>query len=496
MFGEIKRDAIIKDSLKHRGPDQFRSFENSKGYMEFYRLAINGISEEGMQPFVSEDKTKALICNGEMYNLYKPGESDCLHLMDIIDSQGMTTLRGDYAIIYFKGDRLLAARDPIGVRPLFYNRYKGGIAMASEMKALAQLPGKTHIFPPGHMYDSYCDQFISYFPLYWDKFHIFSQLTLKKRLIDSVKLRVLSAERPMGFLLSGGLDSSLIAALSKRVIHSKDKMKTFAIGKPDSPDVLAALKMAKYLDSDHTTVDFDFQEGLRVLKDVIWSLESYDVTTIRASVPMWLLSQYIRRETDIKVLVSGEGSDEIFGGYIYFHNAPNLEDFHLETVRRVQLLHQFDVLRADRCTAAHGLELRVPFLDRDFMDYSIGIAASVRQPINGIEKHILRRSFENELPADILWRPKNAFSDAVGYSWVDTLKAYTESMVSDEQFKSICQKAKGIIPLTKEEAYYRSVFWELFGEDQDHLISEIWRPRWTSVTDPSARHIGIKDNTT
>jgi len=486
---------MIRNSLNHRGPDQFRSFSNSKGYMEFYRLAINGVSEEGMQPFINEDKTKALVCNGEIYNLYKKGESDCLHLMELIDKYGITTtmqmIRGDYAMVYMDGERLVAARDPVGVRPLFYSRYEGGIALASEMKALG---GKSYIFPPGHIYDSYCDQFICYFPLYWDRFHPFSQLTLKKRLLDSVHLRVTSAERPMGFLLSGGLDSSLIAAIAKRYIPVTERLKTFAIGKPDSPDVLAAKKMADFLGSDHTTVDFDFQEGLKVLKKVIWSLESYDVTTIRASVPMWLLSRYIRRETDIKVLVSGEGSDEIFGGYIYFHNAPSLEDFHLETVRRVQLLHQFDVLRADRCTAAHGLELRVPFLDSEFLKYSMSIAPSVRQPVNGVEKHILRRSFEDELPHEILWRPKNAFSDAVGYSWVDTLKAYTESMVTDEQFESIRKRAKGIIPLTKEEAYYRSIFWELFGEDQDHVIREIWRPRWTSVTDPSARHIGIKDN--
>jgi asparagine synthase (glutamine-hydrolysing) len=273
-------------------------------------------------------------------------------------------------------------------------------------------------------------------------------------------------------------------------------LKTFSIGTPDSPDILAARVVAKYLDTDHTEVPFDIEEGLRVIPDVIKSLESYDTTTVRASVPMWLLCRWIANNTDCRVIISGEGSDELFGGYLYFHYAPDVHHFSLENIRRLRLIHQFDGLRADRCIAAHGLELRVPFLDREFVEVGMTIDQSLKVPGDRMEKWILREAFEGYLPHEILWRQKNGMSDAVGYSWVNSVKKAAEGIITDEDFSRIKYTASTYNPpLTKEEAMYRGYFWKEFGYGNDHLISEIWRPRWTTETDPSAAKLSIhQDN--
>jgi asparagine synthase (glutamine-hydrolysing) len=471
--------------LSHRGPDGKGIDQLGKCCMEFERLAINDTSLAGLQPFRSEKGM--LVCNGEIFNhsQFSQSANDCECLIPLIETFGILQtskmIMGEFAMCYTDGVTVQVSRDPFGVRPLFYTKTDKAIAFASEAKALLQFGTRIEIFPPGHVYDSENDSFTKYYT---------SRHALKRAFTEAIRTRVTNTDRNIGFLLSGGLDSSLVASLAKKFL--KTKIKTFSVGIEDSPDVLAARVMAKYLDSDHTEFRFDVQEGLDNLESVIWSLESYDTTTVRASVPMWLLSRYISKNTDCKVILSGEGSDELFGGYLYFHYAPDVDSFSLENERRLRLIHQFDGLRADRCMAAHGLELRVPFLDVNVVDAGMNMDQSLKLPKDGIEKWYLRRLFKGDLPDEILWRQKNGMSDAVGYAWVQSVKEFAEKSISDEEFQEIREKAKGHnAPLTKEEALYRKIFWKLFGPDNDHLISEIWRPMWTDVTDPSATQLKI-----
>ena len=475
-------------SLYHRGPDDRKIEKTGNCFMEFTRLAINDTSSKGMQPFKSS--TGRLICNGEIYNhkSFSSSLNDCECLLPLVESLGIVEtskrILGEFAFCYSDGNSVQASRDPLGVRPLFYTKGSGFIAFASEAKALLPHCTRIDIFPPGHIYDSKTDTFTCYYDYTWD---------IKRVMIDAVRTRVENTDRELGFLLSGGLDSSLVVSIANKFI--KTKMKTFSVGIEDSPDVLAARVMAKYLDSEHTEFRFDVQEGLANIENVIWSLESYDTTTVRASVPMWLLSKYISENTDCKVILSGEGSDELFGGYLYFHYAPDVEAFTEENKRRLKLIHQFDGLRADRCISAHGLELRVPFLDINVVEAGMMIEQSLKLvPPNGIEKHYLRQAFKGYLPDEILWRQKNGMSDAVGYAWVKAVKEYAEKTISDQQFEEIkiCTKGHNV-PLTKEEALYRRIFWKYFGTRCDHLISEIWRPKWTTQTDPSATQLNIHE---
>jgi len=302
-------------------------------------------------------------------------------------------ISGDFAFIYTDGKRLLAARDPVGVRPLFYCRYShDSIAFASEAKALLFMNAEINIFPPGHLFDSHVNDFICYHSGYWDinkYLNNDSKTLLRQTLEYAVQQRINNTEREVGFLLSGGLDSSLIAAIATNIMG---KIKTFSIGLPNSPDLTAARKVADYLDTDHTEVTFTPEEGISHLNDVIHSLESYDTTTVRASTPMWLLCKYIKKHTTCRYIFSGEGSDEILGGYLYFHNAPNVEEFACENMRRLRLIHQFDGLRADRCAGAHGLDLVVPFLDKGFIEACMTI--NQNEKIDRMEKRILREAFE------------------------------------------------------------------------------------------------------
>jgi asparagine synthase (glutamine-hydrolysing) len=270
------------------------------------------------------------------------------------------------------------------------------------------------------------------------------------------------------------------------------RIKTFSIGVTGSPDLEAARTVSKYLNTDHTEVTFTPEEGISHIRDVIKSLESYDTTTVRASTPMWLLCKYIKENTNCRYIFSGEGSDELLGGYLYFHNAPNVDEFACENMRRLRLIHQFDGLRADRCAGAHGLDLIVPFLDKHFIDFCMNINQT--EKMGGIEKRILREAFEGYLPDDILWRQKDGMSDAVGTNWVDEIKMYTNKVISDDIYKNTRDYAAHNTPLSKEEVFYRTMFWDIYGKDNDHLISEIWRPKWTKVTDPSARLL-IEKNT-
>lgn len=485
-------------SLTHRGPDGDNSVVIGKWHFNFYRLSINDLSNNGMQPFLRNGC--GLICNGEIYNHknFETGKeissSDCECLLSMIDRYGIhdtcNLIRGVFALAWTNGDRLLVARDPFGVRPLFYVRDEcEGISFASEVKALADYSGKVEIFPPGHFYDSFLDDFVCYHNIYW---YIEPGITqgvefmIRNLFVEAVERRIENSDREIGFLLSGGLDSSVVASVASTLLNKQ--ITTFSIGQPDSPDILAARKVAQSLGTKHHEVVFDFDEGIEMIPNVIRSLESYDTTTIRASTPMWILIKWIKENTNIRVLMSGEGSDEILGGYKYYKNAPTLEGFQSETIRRLRLIHQFDVLRADRCTAAHGLELRVPFLDRDFVDGVIRLDPSVKK--TPLEKQVLRDAFSSDLPLDIIKRPKDAFSDAVGYGWVDHVQKHANEQVCDQLFEDIKIRAGGHnTPLTKEEAWYRQIFWSMYGYDKDHLIREIWRPRWTDVTDPSARKL-------
>ena len=308
---------------------------------------------------------------------------------------------------------------------------------------------------------------------------------------QAVHERLATTDREIGFLLSGGLDSSLIVSIAARKLG---KIKTFSIGLDGSPDLMAARKVAKYLDTDHTEVKFTVEEGISHVNDVIHTLESYDTTTVRASTPMWLLCKYIKQNTKCRYIFSGEGSDEILGGYLYFRNAPSVEEFASENMRRLRLIHQFDGLRADRCAGAHGLDLIVPFLDKNFIDVCMRVNQNNKR--TKIEKGMLRGAFEGYLPHDILWRQKDGMSDAVGTNWVDEIKKHAEKEIDDGTFNEIRMKSRGYnTPLTKEEALYRQLFWRMYGKDNDHLISEIWRPKWTKITDPSARLLIEKNRT-
>lgn len=463
----------VTGTLKHRGPDEERVVRYGKCTMEFTRLAINGLGDNGMQPFISR-RGQMLMCNGEIYNHRDFGkfESDCACLLPIASEFGMQAMcesvRGVFAICFYDGDAVWAARDPLGVRPLFYTKYgTTSIAFASEAKTLTQFNTKIEIFPPGTLYNSYDDEFVTWWKVPRDIGYD-NAYRLPMLFEESVRIRVENTERPIAFLLSGGLDSSLVSAIASKYIG---KIKTFSIGAHDSPDVIAAEKVAKHIGSDHTHVHFDFEEGHKVIDQVIKDIESYDTTTVRASVPMWILLKWISENTDCKVILSGEGSDEIFGGYLYFHYAPGIDAFHSETIRRLDLIHQFDGLRADRCAAAHGLEVRVPFLDKLFVEYVVGdMEPNLKK--TDIEKHVLRDAFKGLLPDEILWRQKDAFSDAVGYSWVKSLK---------ERYD--------------EEVYYKDIF-DKFYPGCSHLITEIWRPRWTDEKDPSATTLKVhKANT-
>lgn len=456
--------------LKHRGPDDFNSKRVGKTFFEFHRLAING-SPGPNQPIEFGDLN--MVANAEIYNYIElggfPGESDCEVVPRLVAEYGLfhtcEMISGDFALVISDGETVWAARDRVGVRPLFWTRTGDSVAFASEAKALTQFGSKIEIFPPGHLYDSKLDALVCWAPNYWDAPKLdddveFVRENIRDLMFKAVDKRVHNTTRPVGFFLSGGLDSSIVAALGKQCLGKK--IKTFAVGLNDSPDLLAARQMATHLDSDHTEVIFTIDEGLKVLRDVIWHLETFDTTTIRASVPMYILSKYIKENTDIRVVLSGEGSDELFGGYLYFHNAPNVDAFADETMRLVRDVHLFDVLRADRTTAAHGLELRVPFFDRDLIDYVMnGFDPELKMPVNGFEKHILRETFSHILPYEIAWRQKNGMSDAVGYSWVDALKSTGED--------------------------YRKIFHEIFGKNMDHLSPYKWLPKWSDAKDPSAR---------
>ena len=491
-----------------RGPDDQRVVEGPFGLMGFGRLAIMGLTPEGMQPFYRG--ADCVVCNGELYGFrfekevlkrrgYKfQSDCDCEILLPLYYEYGLDMFRhmdSEFALIMYdsRKDRLIAARDPIGIRPLYYGYDGNGtILFASEPKNLVGLVGKILPFPPGHYY---CDgKFVCYCDIAAVDHVLPDDLetvcaNIHDKLVAGVKKRLV-ADAKVGFLLSGGLDSSLVCAIAAR--ESKTPIRTFAIGmSEDAIDLKYAKQVADYIHSDHTEVIISKEDVLAALEPVIELLGTFDITTIRASMGMYLCCKAIHEQTDVRVLMTGEISDELFG-YKYTDFAPSAEAFQQEAKKRVDELYMYDVLRADRCISVNSLEARVPFGDLDFVKYVMSIRPELKMNTYDMGKYLLRKAFADDhiLPDDILWRQKAAFSDAVGHSMVDDLKEYAESLYSDEAFARGCEKYSFAKPFTKESLLYRDIF-EKYYPGQAEMVKDFWMPNksWKGcdVQDPSAR---------
>uniref|UniRef100_A0A1D1YYY2 Asparagine synthetase [glutamine-hydrolyzing] n=1 Tax=Anthurium amnicola TaxID=1678845 RepID=A0A1D1YYY2_9ARAE len=535
-----KRVLMCSKKLRHRGPDWSGCVIKGNHILAHERLAIVGVGS-GAQPITNEDGSIVLAVNGEIYNhkgLEKlvPGtifstQSDCECILHVYARKGNAVVEHldgmfSFALLDVRNDKLLAARDPIGITPLYQGWSSDSpdtVYFASEMKALQDECDKIISFPPGHFYDSSTKETTRYYrPPWWNPSVVPTAPTDYKLLRESLEMAVrkrLMSEVPYGVLLSGGLDSSLIASIAQReaiklatsqngfaegdidesALKSWPKLHSFSIGLPHSPDLAAARKVADFLHTMHHEFTFTIQEGLDALHDVIYHLETYDVTTVRASTPMYLLSRKIKA-MGVKMVLSGEGSDEIFGGYLYFHAAPSAADFHEETVTRVKNLHTSDCLRANKSTMAWGLEARVPFLDASFLNVAMNVNPKEKMFKPGgerMEKYILRKAFDVSttddgrpyLPDSILWRQKEQFSDGVGYSWIDSLKATAEKHVSDEQLATAAERWSKDTPTTKEAYWYREMFEDSFPEDSciESVVRWIPRSDWGCPEDPSGR---------
>ena len=490
-----------------RGPDDSRIVDVGKGLLGFHRLAIMGLTPEGMQPF--ELDGSYVVCNGELYGFQKLKDelaakgytfqsgSDCELLLPLWREHGVDVFRlldAEFALILYDGKsgEFIAARDPIGIRPLYYGfDKKGVIVFASEAKNLTGLCDVILPFPPGHYYKD--GKFVCY-----DDITKVDQVcdddletvckNIHKKLVAGVHKRLV-ADAKVGFLLSGGLDSSLVCAIAAR--ESKTPIRTFAIGmREDAIDLKYAREVADYIGSDHTEVIMTREQVLDSLDFVIKMLGTFDITTIRASMGMYLLCKWIHENTDIRVLLTGEISDELFG-YKYTDFAPSAEEFQKESEKRIRELHMYDVLRADRCISVNSLEARVPFGDLDFVRYVLAIDPAKKMNVYGKGKYLLRHAFEGDyLPHDILYREKAAFSDAVGHSMVDHLKAFAEDCYTDEQFEARRTRFAHAQPFTKESLLYREIF-EKYYPGQSDMIVDFWMPNkaWEGcdVNDPSAR---------
>lgn len=495
-------DALRKQALqmsklqRHRGPDWSGMYANDKVIMAHERLSIVDI-EHGSQPLYSNDGELVLAVNGEIYN-HKELEdsltinysfqtkSDCEIINALYVEKGadfLDELNGIFSFVLYdnKSNSYLIARDHIGIVPLYtgYDEH-GNFYVASEMKALINVCKTIEEFPPGHYLSSKEGKLKRYYKRSWDDFSNVknnkTDIKLLKRGLEEAVHRQLMSDVPYGLLLSGGLDSSIIAAIVKkfaqRRIESNDlrdawwpKLHTFSIGLEGSPDNAAARVVAEYIDSVHHEFTFTIQEGLDALNDVIYHIETYDVTSIRASTPMYLIARKIK-SMGVKMILSGEGADEIFGGYLYFHKAPDAEALHIETVRKLQQLHWFDCLRANKSMASWGVEARVPFLDKEFIDIAMNINPADKLVTKGkMEKQLLREAFSDYLPESILWRQKEQFSDGVGYNWIDTLKKVSEEEITDNQMENAHFKFPINTPQSKEAYYFRQIFAEHFPTD-------------------------------
>ena len=482
--------------VRHRGPDWSGMFYGEKAIMAHERLAIvDPIS--GGQPLYSEDKNLVLAVNGEIYNhlslrdnlsqeYHFQTHSDCEIILALYREKGpafLEDLNGIFAFALYDNieNTYLIGRDHIGIIPLYtgWDR-QGNFYVASELKALEGVCPQIEEFPPGHYLYSRDGKLTKWYSRDWTNFDAVKdnssdKQTLREALEAAVH-RQLMSDVPYGVLLSGGLDSSVISAIAARFagkrVETNDqqqawwpRLHSFAIGLHGSPDLAAARKVADYLGTVHHEVNFTVQEGLDAIRDVIYHIETYDVTTVRASTPMYLLARVIK-SMGIKMVLSGEGADEVFGGYLYFHKAPNAHAFHEETVRKLSKLHLYDCLRANKSLASWGVEGRVPFLDKEFLDVAMRLNPEDKRPYNGrIEKWILRKAFEDYLPAEVAWRQKEQFSDGVGYNWIDSLKKLVAELVSDTEMENARFRFPINTPQSKEEYYYRSIFSGHFPSD-------------------------------
>ena len=499
---------VFFDRTKSRGPDMSRVEAAGEGCLCFHRLSIMGLDETGMQPF--HFGRDMCVCNGELYGFrplkrqleergyrFRSG-SDCELLLPLYREYGtgmFAMLDAEFALILYDGERntFLAARDPIGIRPLFYGTAPdGGMVFASEAKNLVGLCAEIHPFPPGHYYLD--RQFVRYADVTTVETYAKDDLetvcaNIREKLLAGIEKR-LDADAPLGFLLSGGLDSSLVCAAAARILRKP--IRTFAIGMDTDPiDLKYARETADFIGADHTEVTMTREEVLDALEPVIALLGTWDITTIRASMGMYLCCKAIHERTDIRVLLTGEISDELFG-YKYTDFAPSPDAFQREAKKRVDELYMYDVLRADRCISVNSLEARVPFGDLDFVRYVMSIDPALKMNRYGMGKYLLRHAFEKDhiLPETILWRQKAAFSDAVGHSMVDDLKAYAEERYTDDEFERKRRAYDHAAPFTKESLLYREIF-ERHYPGQARMIRDFWMPdrEWEGcdVDDPSAR---------
>jgi len=503
IFGilDIKSDAValrktaleMSKRLRHRGPDWSGIYSTDKAILVHERLSIVDPGN-GAQPLYNPERTHILAVNGEIYNhkelekslsvdfQFQTG-SDCEVILAKYKEKGpafLDEINGIFAFILYDAekDAYLIGRDHMGIIPMYMGYDENGnFYVASEMKALTPVCKSVQEFPPGHYLWSKDGELTRYYERDWMDYdnikdNVTDKLALRDALEDAVK-RQLMCDVPYGVLLSGGLDSSIISAVTKQYAARRveddgkseawwPQLHSFAVGLNGSPDLAAAQKVADHLGTIHHQITFTVQEGLDALRDVIYHLETYDVTTIRASTPMYLMARYIKA-MGIKMVLSGEGSDELFGGYLYFHKAPDAKEFHEETVRKLSQLHMYDCLRANKSMAAWGVEGRVPFLDKEFMDVAMRVNPKDKMCGNGkIEKHLLREAFEHYLPKEVAWRQKEQFSDGVGYSWIDSLKVHVENEVSDQMFEAASFRFPINTPLTKEAYFYRAIFEEHF----------------------------------
>ena len=519
---------------RHRGPDWSGIYASDRAILAHERLAIVDI-EHGAQPLYGPDRRTVLAVNGEIYNhqhlertLRQPypfqTRSDCEVILALYRERGvgfLDDLSGIFAFVLYDAerDRYLIARDPIGVMPLYTGRDEhGNFYVASEMKALAGVCRTIEDFPPGHYLDSEVGEVRRYYEPAWREYEAVRNRAcdvgaLRDALERAVE-RQLMCDVPYAVLLSGGLDSSVISALAQR--HSKNRIEdggltpawwpqlhSFAIGLEGSPDLAAARDAARAIGTIHHELPLTVQEGIDALSDVIYHIESYDVTTVRASTPMYLLARRIK-SVGIKMVFTGEGSDEVFGGYLYFHKAPNAAEFHAETVRKLDQLHKYDCLRANKSMAAWGIEARVPFLDREFLDVAMSVDSAEKMVTaqRPIEKWVLRKAFEELLPGSIIWRQKEQFSDGVGYSWIDSLKALAEREVTDDELARAHYRFPVNPPQTKEAYFYRAIFDRHFPGDAPARCvpggpsvacstpaAVAWDAAFSQLADPSGRAV-------
>ena len=519
-------------TIRHRGPDWSGIYSNKNAIIAHERLAIVDPSS-GQQPLFSQDDRYILAANGEIYNHKElrdqfpdynfSTKSDCEVILPLYEKYGpdfLDKLNGIFAFTIYDAnkDEYFIARDHMGIIPLYIGwDEKDVFYVSSELKALEGQCEKIELFPPGQYLISSENKFKKWYVRDWEYFDnvksLESDITkLRESLEDAVK-RQLMSDVPYGVLLSGGLDSSITSAIAKKYsekrIETDDtqrawwpQLHSFSVGLKGSPDLAAARKVANHIGTVHHEIIFTIQEGLDAIKDVIYNLETYDITTVRASTPMYLMARVIK-SMGIKMVLSGEGADELFGGYLYFHKAPSAESFHEETVRKLNKLHMYDCLRANKSLAAWGVEGRVPFLDKEFIDVAMTLNPKDKMINNQrMEKWILRKAFQDYLPDEILWRQKEQFSDGVGYSWIDSLKQYVSDLISDQEMADAKIKFPIKTPTTKEEYYYRSLFSEHFPSNTAAMsvpqepsvacstkIALEWDEAFKSVNEPSGRAI-------